>query len=60
MPLGYGKRQQQQQGILKPGQGKVLPLLGWWAAGVGGVVSQRIQGEMGSVMLAEGGGRWGC
>lgn len=58
IPLGCGGRQQRQQGILKPGQGKALP--GWQAAGVGGVVSRRIQGETGSAMLAGGGGQWGC
>lgn len=57
-PPGCWGQQQQQQGILKPGQGKVL--LGKGAAGVGGVVSQRIRGEMGSVTLAVGGGQWGC
>lgn len=56
--LGCEGQQQRQQGILKPGQGKVLP--GWWAAGEDGVVSQRIRGEMGSATLPGGGGRWGC
>lgn len=58
MPLGCVGRRQQQQGILKPAQGMVL----WerWAAGGGGMVSQRFQSEMGSVTLAEDGGQWGC
>lgn len=58
MALGCGGQQPRQQGILKPGQGNAL--LGWWAAGAGGVVSQRIRGEMGSAALAGGGGPWGC
>lgn len=58
MALECGGRWQQQQGTLKPGQGKVLP--GWWAAGVGGAGSQRSWGETGLEMLAGGGGRWGC
>lgn len=58
MPLGCVGRRQQQQGILKPAQGMVL--WGRWAAGGGGMVSQRFQSEMGSVTLAEDGGQWGC
>lgn len=58
MPLGCVGRQQQQQSILKPVQGTVLRK--WWTAGVGGMVNQRIQSEMGSVTLAVDGGQWGC